>query len=147
MSQKLYVGGLNAATNDAGLREAFAEYGEITEATVITHRDSGASRGFGFVTFTEAASGEKAITARNRTMTRGVISQRNRGSALIRPANAGAAKSFAIPWNADTLPPMRPRRRTDSVRSIYDPLRNASTLPGVEAPHLFRIVLFESNAR
>lgn len=65
MSQKLYVGGLSAATNDTSLREAFAEYGEITEAKVITHRDSGASRGFGFVTYTEAASGEKAISARN----------------------------------------------------------------------------------
>jgi len=67
MSQKLYVGGLNAATNDSGLREAFAEYGEITEATVITHRDSGASRGFGFVTYSDITSGEKAISARNST--------------------------------------------------------------------------------
>ena len=44
MNQKLYVGGLNAATNDARLREVFSEYGEITEAKVITHRDTGASR-------------------------------------------------------------------------------------------------------
>lgn len=65
MSQKLYVGGLNAATNDARLREVFAEYGEITEAKVITDRDSGASRGFAFVTYTDSESGEKAISARN----------------------------------------------------------------------------------
>ena len=65
MNQKLYVGGLNAATNDARLREVFSEYGEITEAKVITHRESGASRGFGFVTFTDDACGEKAITGRN----------------------------------------------------------------------------------
>jgi len=65
MSQKLYVGGLNAATDDARLREAFSEHGEITEAKVITQRESGASRGFGFVTFTDEASGEKAISAKN----------------------------------------------------------------------------------
>jgi cold-inducible RNA-binding protein len=67
MSQKLYVGGLNAATNDAGLREAFAPHGEITEAKVITQRDSGESRGFGFVTFTDEASGQKAIAEKNNT--------------------------------------------------------------------------------
>jgi cold-inducible RNA-binding protein len=59
------VGGLNAATDDARLRTAFSEYGEITEAKVITDRDSGTSRGFGFVTFTDTASSEKAISARN----------------------------------------------------------------------------------
>lgn len=67
MSQKLYVGGLNAVTNDARLLEVFAEYGEVTEAKVITHRDSGASRGFGFVTYADAASGEMAISAKNST--------------------------------------------------------------------------------
>ena len=67
MTQKLYVGGLNAATNDARLREVFAEYGEITEAKVITHRDTGASRGFAFVTSSDEASGEKAISGRNST--------------------------------------------------------------------------------
>jgi RNA recognition motif-containing protein len=67
MSQKLYVGGLNAVTNDARLREVFAAHGEVTEATVITHRDSGASRGFGFVTYADAASGETAIRAKNST--------------------------------------------------------------------------------
>jgi len=65
MTQKLHVGGLNAATDDARLRTAFSEYGEITEAKVITDRDTGASRGFGFITFTEDASVEKAISARN----------------------------------------------------------------------------------
>jgi cold-inducible RNA-binding protein len=67
MSQKLYVGGLNAVTDDARLRAAFDEYGEITEAKVITQRDTGASRGFGFVTFADDASCEKAISAKNST--------------------------------------------------------------------------------
>lgn len=65
MSQKLYVGGLNAITDDARLRAAFDEYGEVTEATVVTQRDSGASRCFGFVTFADSACGERAISARD----------------------------------------------------------------------------------
>lgn len=60
MAKKLFVGGLSWDTNDEGLRQAFASFGEITEAKVITDRDTGRSRGFGFVTF---AQNEEAATA------------------------------------------------------------------------------------
>jgi cold-inducible RNA-binding protein len=60
MAKKLFVGGLSWDTTDDGLHQAFASYGEITEAKVITDRDTGRSRGFGFVTF---ASDEAAKTA------------------------------------------------------------------------------------
>ena len=60
MSNKLFVGGLPWAVTDEGLRSAFANYGEITEAKVILDRETGRSRGFGFVTF---ADGEAAQTA------------------------------------------------------------------------------------
>ena len=60
MAKKLFVGGLSWDTTDEGLRQAFATYGEITEAKVITDRDTGRSRGFGFVTF---AQNEDATTA------------------------------------------------------------------------------------
>ncbi len=53
MSKKLFVGGLNWKTTDDGLRSAFDRFGEITEAKVITDRETGRSRGFGFVTFVE----------------------------------------------------------------------------------------------
>ncbi len=55
MSNKLFVGGLAWATTDDGLRSAFERFGPLTEAKVIHDRDTGRSRGFGFVTF-EAAS-------------------------------------------------------------------------------------------
>lgn len=61
MSSKLYVGNLSWNTTDADLRETFSQFGEITEATVITDRDTGRSRGFGFVTFEDASASEKAI--------------------------------------------------------------------------------------
>ncbi|UCG11441.1 MAG: RNA-binding protein [Deltaproteobacteria bacterium] len=51
MEKKLYVGGLSWDTTDDGLREAFEEFGEVIEAKVITDRETGRSRGFGFVTF------------------------------------------------------------------------------------------------
>jgi cold-inducible RNA-binding protein len=67
MSKKLFVGSLSYNTDDRSLREAFTPHGEITEATVISDRDTGRSRGFGFVTFADAESAEKAVAALNQT--------------------------------------------------------------------------------
>ncbi len=63
MSKKLFVGGLSWDTTDARLQAAFAPHGEITEAKVITDRDTGRSRGFGFVTFAAPEDAAKAIAA------------------------------------------------------------------------------------
>ncbi len=51
MSKKLFVGSLSWNTSDGELNDAFARFGEVTEAKVITDRETGRSRGFGFVTF------------------------------------------------------------------------------------------------
>jgi RNA recognition motif-containing protein len=67
MSKKLFVGSLSWDTNDESLRNAFSDHGEITEAIVISDRDSGRSRGFGFVTFEEDEAADKAIAALNGT--------------------------------------------------------------------------------
>ena len=63
MSKKLFVGGLSWGTDDNSLRQAFETHGEVTEAKVILDRDSGRSRGFGFVTFTDPAGADAAIQA------------------------------------------------------------------------------------
>ncbi len=63
MSKKLFVGGLAWATDDEGLRAAFEQFGETTEAKVITDRDTGRSRGFGFVTFVDGAAADAAVAA------------------------------------------------------------------------------------
>jgi cold-inducible RNA-binding protein len=65
MGKKLFVGGLSWDTADDGLRQAFEQFGEIVEAKVITDRESGRSRGFGFVTFTTDESAASAISAMN----------------------------------------------------------------------------------
>ena len=65
MGNKLYVGSLSWNTDDSGLKAAFEQYGEVTEAKVITDRDSGRSRGFGFVTFADSESASAAIEGMN----------------------------------------------------------------------------------
>ena len=67
MSKKLFVGGLSWDTNDASLRQAFETFGAVTEAKVITDRETGRSRGFGFVTFEDAAAGSEAISKMDGT--------------------------------------------------------------------------------
>lgn len=58
---KLFVGGLSYDTNNASLRAAFEKFGEVSEAVVITDRDSGRSRGFGFVTMADRKDAPRAI--------------------------------------------------------------------------------------
>ena len=67
MSNKLFVGGLAWATTDKGLMDAFAAYGSVVEAKVIKERDSGRSRGFGFVTFENEDDAREAMEAMNDT--------------------------------------------------------------------------------
>ncbi|MEQ1567293.1 MAG: RNA-binding protein, partial [Myxococcota bacterium] len=61
--KKLFVGGLSWDTTDDSLRESFERHGEVTEAKVITDRDTGRSRGFAFVTFSDNAAAAAAIAA------------------------------------------------------------------------------------
>ncbi len=67
MSKKLFVGSLSWNTTDDGLKAAFERFGEIVEAKVITDRDTGRSRGFGFVTYAEPSSGADAISEMDGT--------------------------------------------------------------------------------
>ena len=61
----IYITGLNYSINDADLNDLFAEYGEITSAKVIMDRETGRSRGFGFVDMTSDTDGQKAINELN----------------------------------------------------------------------------------
>jgi cold-inducible RNA-binding protein len=65
MSNKLYVGNLAYSTGDQDLRDAFAPYGDVQSASVVIDRDSGQSRGFGFVEFGSSADAQKAVDAMN----------------------------------------------------------------------------------
>lgn len=63
LAKKLFVGGLSWGTDDEGLRAAFEEFGPVTEARVIMDRETGRSRGFGFVGFDSDDDANKAQEA------------------------------------------------------------------------------------
>ena len=61
MAIKLFVGGLAFSTSTESLRSAFAAIGSVESASVVTDRDSGRSRGFGFVEMTTADEANAAV--------------------------------------------------------------------------------------
>jgi len=65
MSKKVYVGNLPFKHGFAELKEIFSKYGEIEDATVISDKFTGRSKGFGFVTFVNDADAEKAMAEMN----------------------------------------------------------------------------------
>eukprot|EP00638_Chattonella_subsalsa_P014181 CAMPEP_0117779116 /NCGR_PEP_ID=MMETSP0948-20121206/1406_1 /TAXON_ID=44440 /ORGANISM="Chattonella subsalsa, Strain CCMP2191" /LENGTH=143 /DNA_ID=CAMNT_0005606589 /DNA_START=29 /DNA_END=457 /DNA_ORIENTATION=+ len=64
-SNKVYVGNLSFSTDEYGLKEAFSAYGEVITCTVVTDRDTGRPRGFGFVTFSNSNEVDEAIDRGN----------------------------------------------------------------------------------
>ena len=69
----IYVSNLNYATKNDSLENLFAAYGEVSSAQVITDRDTGRSRGFGFVEMPDEAEGQQAIDALNDTEFEGKV--------------------------------------------------------------------------
>lgn len=61
MSMKLYVGNLSYGVTNQSLEDLFAEYGSVRSAQVIMDRDTGRSKGFGFVEMNDANAGREAI--------------------------------------------------------------------------------------
>jgi RNA recognition motif-containing protein len=61
MTKKLFVGSLSWNTTDASLRAGFERFGPVSDAKVVTDRETGRSRGFGFVTFSDDAHAAAAI--------------------------------------------------------------------------------------
>ncbi|MGE0431338.1 MAG: RNA recognition motif domain-containing protein [Planctomycetota bacterium] len=60
---KLYVGNLPFSTTEDELRDLFSAHGNVTSALIISDRETGRSRGFGFIEFANAAEGSAAIEA------------------------------------------------------------------------------------
>jgi RNA recognition motif-containing protein len=65
MSKKLYVGNLDYATTDASLGAMFAQFGDVHSAQVVMDRDTGRSKGFGFVEMASDQAGRDAIAGLN----------------------------------------------------------------------------------
>jgi RNA recognition motif-containing protein len=62
---KIYVGNISFNTDEAALRSAFGEHGDVDEVAVITDRDTGRSRGFAFVTMPDDGAARAAMDALN----------------------------------------------------------------------------------
>ena len=63
--KNIFVGNLNFNTSEEDLRQLFEAYGQVDRVSIMTDRDTGRSRGFGFVEMTNAEDGDKAIAALN----------------------------------------------------------------------------------
>ncbi|VAI23827.1 unnamed protein product [Triticum turgidum subsp. durum] len=94
-SAKVFVGGISYGTDDQSLADAFSNYGQVVESKVIMDRESGRSRGFGFVTYTSAEEAGAAITGMDGKDLQGRIVRvsyaHDRGS---RPSFGGGGGSY-----------------------------------------------------
>lgn len=68
MGKKVYVGNLGYGVSSGDLERLFAQHGTVESANVITDRNTGQSKGFGFVEMSSSAEAEAAITALNGTV-------------------------------------------------------------------------------
>ncbi|MFH7044967.1 RNA recognition motif domain-containing protein [Paucibacter sp. JuS9] len=93
MTSKLYVGNLPYSVTDASLRSNFSAYGNVSSARVMMDRDTGISKGFGFVEMASAEVAEKAIAALNGMSVDGRSIVVN----LARPREAGNSSTGYSP--------------------------------------------------
>jgi RNA recognition motif-containing protein len=68
MGNRLYVGNLSFSSTNDTVRQAFSQFGEITDVHVVSDRETGQSRGFGFVTMGSADAAQRAIAEMNGAM-------------------------------------------------------------------------------
>jgi RNA recognition motif-containing protein len=71
MGNRLYVGNLSFQADSTSIREAFSEFGEVTDVHVVSDRETGQSRGFGFVTMGSSEAAQKAIEQMNGAILEG----------------------------------------------------------------------------
>lgn len=62
---KIYVGNLPFSTTESELHDVFSEHGDVNSVSIITDRETGRSRGFGFVEMTDDSAAQEAINAMN----------------------------------------------------------------------------------
>ena len=100
MGSRLYVGGIPYSTTEEELRSAFQPAGAITSVTIITDRDSGQSRGFGFVEMATNAEAQAAIRLLNgtslggRTLTVNEAQEREQGGNRSRSGSSSGGGRY-----------------------------------------------------
>jgi RNA recognition motif-containing protein len=93
MAMKLYIGGLAYSIKDEELKTLFEEYGKVVSAKVITDRDSGQSKGFGFVEMDDIKEGQNAIKELNgkEVSGRSIVVNQARPQEDRRPSGGGGS--------------------------------------------------------
>lgn len=103
----IYVGNLSYKSTDDDLRTLFSQYGTVTSARVVTERDSGRSKGFGFVEMPNAEEAQKAIDAINDNDFQGRVLRVNESQPKPRDERRG---SYRRPPRNDRPRPAREDR-------------------------------------
>lgn len=86
MNNKIFVGGINWKTNEDGLEKVFTDIGQIVSVKIVYDRDTGRSRGFGFVEFSNADEADNAVKKcdgmefEGRTIKVSIAKERPRGN-------------------------------------------------------------------
>jgi len=91
--KKIFVGSLSWNTSDNDLQDAFSRFGAVSEAKVITDRNTNRSRGFGFVTFEEDSAADAAIAEMNGTTLDGREITVNEAQEKRRDGGGGGGRS------------------------------------------------------
>ncbi|KRZ38107.1 RNA-binding protein 38 [Trichinella pseudospiralis] len=133
---KIFVGGLPYHTNDRTLREYFEQFGEIEEAVVITDRQTGKSRGYGFVTMKDRPSAERACKEPNPIID-GRKANVNLAYLGAKPRNnLHLGFPLPLPQAAAAMPALFPANRL-GVQQIYYPTSQLIASPtGLILPQL-----------
>ena len=87
--KNIFVGNLSFNTSEDELRQAFEAYGQVDRVSILTDRDTGRSRGFGFVEMASDEDGDKAIAALNGKQVGGRTINVNEARAKTERAGAG----------------------------------------------------------
>jgi RNA recognition motif-containing protein len=82
MSKKIYVGNLSFQTTETELNDAFAQHGSVEAVTIIADRETGRSKGFGFVTMAEGA--DKAIAQLSGSQLNGRVLTVNEAKPMVK---------------------------------------------------------------
>lgn len=90
--KNIFVGNLDFNTSEEELRQLFEPYGQVDRVSILTDRDTGRSRGFGFVEMSSSEDGEKAIAALNGSQVGGRTLNVNEARPKAERAGSGGGR-------------------------------------------------------
>lgn len=98
-NNKIYVGNLSYSTNEGELETLFSQYGEITNINLITDRETGRFRGFGFIEFSTPDQAEAALklngqTFQERSLKVNLAREQRSGGGNRRGGNRGSGRRW-----------------------------------------------------